>query len=77
MGKRNDDCKKHDHGPMFDLLKTLNPGTDIEDVFINGKEEDVDAFASFDPQTGLVTFSKCNGEILVVDFRRIDALEFN
>lgn len=65
------------NGPIFDLLLNLNPGTDVEDVFINGLEEAVDAFAAFNPITGLATFSKGNGEILVVDYRKIDALEFN
>lgn len=66
-----------DRGPIFQLLASLNPGTDVEDVFINGLEEAVDAFAAFNPATGLATFSKGNGEILVVDYRKIDAIEFN
>ncbi|TQR19732.1 hypothetical protein [Psychrobacillus vulpis] len=70
--------KKEDHkGGIFHLLSTLNPGTDVEDVFINGREESVDSFATFNPFTGLAYFSKNNGEILVVDFRKIDAIEFN
>lgn len=68
---------EENRGPIFHLLSTLNPGTDVEDVFINGREESVDAFASFNSRTGLATFSKGNGEILVVDYRRIDAIEFN
>ena len=64
-------------GPIFQLLSTLNPGTSVEDVFMNGKEESVEAFCSFDAATGLATFSKSNGDVLVVDYRRIDALEFN
>lgn len=64
-------------GPIFQLLSTLNPGKSVEDVFINGREESVDAFASFNAATGLATFAKSNGDILVVDYRRIDALEFN
>lgn len=64
-------------GPIFHLLLSLNPGTRVEDVFINGKEESVHAFSAFNPATGLATFSKSNGDVLVVDYRRIDAIEFN
>ena len=64
-------------GPIFELLSRLNPGTDVEDVFINGHEESVDSFAAFNPTSGLATFAKANGEILVVDYTRIDAIEFN
>ncbi|EMA6343177.1 hypothetical protein ACO11K_002815 [Bacillus cytotoxicus] len=70
-------ANRSNRGPIFELLSGLNPGTDVEDVFINGLEEAVDAFASFDRRSGLATFSKGNGEILVVDYRRIDAIEFN
>lgn len=65
------------NGPIYTLLSALNPGTSVEDVFINGREESVDTFASFNPTTGLATFAKSNGDILVVDYRRIDALEFD
>lgn len=64
-------------GPMFHLLSTLNPGTSVDRVFINGKRETVDAFASFGTATGLATFVKNNGDVLVVDYHRIDALKFN
>lgn len=67
----------NNRGPIFNLLQRLNPGADVEDVFINGIEEAVDTFASFNPNTGLAIFVKENGDILAVDYRRIDALEFN
>jgi hypothetical protein len=63
-------------GPIFQLLVKLSPGTHVEKVFINGIEESVKALASFNPATGLAVFVKENGDILVVDFRRIDAVEF-
>jgi len=49
----------------------------VEDVFLNGKEESVKNFASFNAATGLTTFTKSNGDILVVNSQRIDALEFD
>ncbi|MGI8363327.1 hypothetical protein [Bacillus cereus] len=69
--------RRINRGPIYELLANLNPGTDVEDVFINGLEEAVDSFAAFDRRTGLATFAKNNGEILVVDYRKIDAIEFN
>lgn len=68
---------KESRGPIFQLLANLNPGKRVEDVFINGKEESVHAFSSFNTATGLATFSKGNGDILVVDYTKIDAIEFN
>ena len=62
--------------PILQLLSSLNPGANVDRVFINGKVESVDAFASFDIATGLATFVKNNGEILMVDYTRIDALKF-
>lgn len=67
----------NNRGAIFQLLLRLNPGADVEDVFINGIEEAVESFASFNPQSGLAIFVKENGDILAVDYRRIDALEFN
>ncbi|MDN4609016.1 hypothetical protein [Sporosarcina highlanderae] len=62
-------------GPIFDLLASLTPGESIEEVFINGKKESVETFASFNRFTGLVTFVKGNNEVLLVDYRRIDAIQ--
>ena len=64
-------------GPIFDLLSTLSPGIDVEAVFINGKEVKVKSFANFNQTTGLAYFVKNNGKVLVVDYTRIDAIEFD
>jgi hypothetical protein len=61
---------------LVQLLANLDPGTKVEDVFINGKEESVKAFTAFSFATGLATFVKKNGDVLVVDAHRIDAIEF-
>lgn len=74
MSKENTD--RNNRGPIFQLLVNLDPGKRVEDVFINGKEESVRSFASFNPATGLATFTKNNGDVLVVNYERIDALEF-
>lgn len=64
-------------GPIFELLSTLSPGIDVEAVFINGKEVKVKSFATFNETTGLAYFVKHNGKVLVVDYTRIDAIEFD
>ena len=63
--------------PIFQLLSTLTPGKNVNRVFINGKREKVEIFASFGTATGLATFVKNNGDVLVVDYRKIDALNFS
>ena len=63
--------------PISELLTTLNPGKGVDHVLINSKNESVNAFASFDTATGLATFVKHKGHILVVDASRIDALNFD
>lgn len=68
---------EQNQGPIYTLLINLDPGKSVSRVFINGKRESVEAFASFSPATGLATFSKANGEILVVDYHRIDAIKFH
>ena len=73
----NNNYNYNNRGAIFQLLLRLNPGADVEDVFINGLEEAVESFASFNPQSGLAIFVKENGDILAVDYRRIDAIEFN
>lgn len=68
---------QQNRGPIFQLLLKLSPGVDVNRVFINGKRESVDSFTSFDPAKGLATFTKNNGETLVVDYHRIDAIKFD
>ena len=68
---------EENRGPIFQLLCRLNPGTDVDRIFINGRRESVESFTSFDSARGLVTFTQKNGETLVVDYRRIDAIKFD
>ena len=63
--------------PIAELLSTLSPGSGLNNVFINANSESVDAFVSFDATTGLATFVKNKGRILIADASRIDALNFN
>ena len=71
----SDKTNNNNRGPIFDLLASLTPGESVEEVFINGKKESVDTFAAFNVSTGLVTFVKGNNEVLLVDYRRIDAIQ--
>jgi len=63
--------------PIAELLSTLSPGSGLDNVFINAKSESVEAFAAFDATTGLATFVKNKGRILIADASRIDALSFD
>lgn len=67
---------RQSNSPVFQLVSKLDPGTSVDRVFINGRRESVDTFISFNQSTGLVTFGKSNGEVLLVDYRRIDAIRF-
>ena len=67
---------EQNRGPIFQLLSRLSPGVSVDRIFINGKRESVESFNSFDSANGLATFTQKNGETLVVDYRRIDAIKF-
>lgn len=41
---------------ILELLRTLNPGTDVNEVFVNGVSERADYFASFDSDSNLAYF---------------------
>jgi hypothetical protein len=56
-------------------LKTLDPGTPVSQVFIQGTSEMVAKFVNFDERTNLVYFT--NGtSILEVNCKRIDAIRY-
>ncbi len=63
-------------GAFFQLLNSLTPGASVDSLFINGIEEQVGTFAAFNTSTGLASFAQNTGDILVVDYRRIDAIQF-
>jgi len=60
-----------------ELLETLDPGTDVNEVFVNGAEESADYFASFDSDSNLAYFVQNDGDLLVADARRIDMIEID
>jgi hypothetical protein len=60
--------------PICEFLKTLTAGDDVDTLIIGGQNQDVDAFISFDKKTGIATFVKNNGAVLVVGCNQIDAL---
>jgi len=75
--ERESNKRTNNIDPILQLLTNLSPGTSVDDVFLNGKEESVKNFASFNPATGLATFTKSNGDVLVVNYQRIDAIKFD
>lgn len=64
-------------GPIFELLSTLNPGSDVDAVFIHGKEVKVKSFANFNATSGLAFFVRHNSKVLAVNYTSIDAIEFD
>ncbi len=70
---REDKCK----GCVCELLKTLQPGTEVEELFVNGVKFDDDiVFINLDRETCCATFTR-NGstpKVIVIDCRKIDAI---
>ncbi|KFN04524.1 hypothetical protein D0U04_25465 [Bacillus clarus] len=56
------------------LLKNLDPFSKVVSITINGVETQVSHFAKFNSKTGIAAFSKDDGEILLVDCTKIDAI---
>ncbi|MGF1437508.1 hypothetical protein ACQUW6_25210 [Bacillus thuringiensis] len=60
--------------PICNVFKILKSGDDVDTLIISGKSHSVDAFVSFDEQTGLITFVKDNGAVFIVGCNQIDAI---
>lgn len=65
------------NGAIQRLLRTLDPGTEVNEVFVNGVSEPADYFASLDSDSNLAYFVQDDGDLLVADSRRIDMIEIN
>ncbi|MET3682266.1 hypothetical protein ABID56_000345 [Alkalibacillus flavidus] len=61
--------------PVCDLLATLNPGTPVNEVFVNGESEPADYFASVDLNTNLAYFVQEDDDLLIADCHKIDMIE--
>ncbi|WP_017187573.1 hypothetical protein [Alkalibacillus haloalkaliphilus] len=59
------------------LLRTLDPGTPVNEVFVNGESEPADYFASLDSDSNLAYFVQNDGDLLVADCNRIDMIEID
>ncbi|MEI4605989.1 hypothetical protein WAG19_29900 [Bacillus cereus] len=60
--------------PICNFFKKLTSGDDIDTLIIGGEPHSVDAFVSFDEETGLITFVKNNGAIFIVGYNQINAI---
>ncbi|OOR06655.1 hypothetical protein BW897_30745 [Bacillus cereus] len=67
-------CNKKFSSPICTFLKTLTAGDDVDTLTIGGQDKNVDAFVSFDKNTGIATFVQSNGAVLVVGCDQIDAI---
>ncbi|WP_411953272.1 hypothetical protein ACKXGF_07980 [Alkalibacillus sp. S2W] len=59
------------------LLETLNPGTPVNEVFVNGESEPAQYFASLDSDSNLAYFVQDDDDLLVADCNRIDMIEID
>ncbi|AFU17329.1 hypothetical protein MC28_E070 (plasmid) [Bacillus thuringiensis MC28] len=62
------------YSSICNIFKILKSGDDVDTLIINGKSHSVDAFVSFDEQTGIVTFVKDNGAVFIVGHDKVDAI---
>lgn len=60
---------------LIHVLKKLNPGTRVNEVFVNGVSESARYFAALDLDLNLAYFVQNDGDLLIVDSRRIDMIE--
>ncbi|OTW98482.1 hypothetical protein BK702_00015 [Bacillus thuringiensis serovar cameroun] len=70
----NDNPNKKNSSPICEFLKSFKAGDDVDALIIGGQNHSVDAFTSFDRKTGIATFVKNNGAVLVVGCDKIDAI---
>ncbi|BDH62459.1 hypothetical protein MTP04_25890 [Lysinibacillus sp. PLM2] len=61
---------------ICDLLATLNPGTPMENIIINGYTVTVENFVSFNEDAERVVFKVSDDKFLIVDCNRIGSVEF-
>ncbi|OZM56115.1 hypothetical protein CIB95_13480 [Lottiidibacillus patelloidae] len=67
----------NNNSAIMRILANLNPGTAVNEIFMQGSSEPVRNFASFDPSTRIATFVQADGDLVVVDANRLDAIEIN
>lgn len=58
------------------LLSNLPPQYPVESIVVDGFEEDVNAFVSFNRNTNLAFFTETGGGLVVADCRRISLIDF-
>lgn len=64
-------------GAIERLLRRLDPGTDVNEVFVNGTSEPADYFVTLDSDSNLAYFVQDDGDLLIADSRRIDMIEID
>ncbi|QHS21886.1 hypothetical protein GWK91_02545 [Virgibacillus sp. MSP4-1] len=64
------------NNPFCDLLENLDPNTDVENVFANGNNINVESFVNIDSDSGLAYFN--NGDSVVTVYcDSIDAIDWD
>lgn len=62
--------------PVCDLLGTLNPGTPLNNITVDGATVIVFNFAAYNKSEGLATFLTPGGDFVVADCNKIGSIEF-
>jgi hypothetical protein len=84
-GQRHCACSKKEdekrsnrfESPICRFLRTLTAGDDVDQVIFGGVARNVDAFASFNENTGIAIFTQNNGAVVIAACDQIDALIIN
>ena len=66
----------NNNNDICNLLSNLPPQYPVESIVVDGFEEDVNAFVSFNRGTNLAFFTEGNGGLVVADCRRISQIDF-
>ena len=72
----NSNCTNNKNNNICDLLSSFPPQYPVESIVVDGFEEDVNAFVSFDRNSNLAYFTEPGGGLVVADCRRISQIDF-
>ncbi|MET3682267.1 hypothetical protein ABID56_000346 [Alkalibacillus flavidus] len=65
------------HASCIRVIQSLNPGTHLSSVVINGVRYDVRLFVNYDNETRLITMVDDDRQLLIADSHEIDAIQLS
>jgi hypothetical protein len=63
-------------GSIVDVLESLTPQTAVNEIVVDGYNENVNAFITLDRAKGLAYFSEVGGGLVVADISKISLIDF-